>query len=147
MNIPYRPEGEGTPLTVTPANPAAGAQYTLTVPAGFMYRFIGGKFRFVTSAVVANRVVNLEYRTSGAALVFAKWRRAASHVASETKLYYYHPNAPAFETSIANDIYAPAWFRIPLVATDELAINIILIDAGDQISDIVLKFLIWQVAP
>lgn len=146
MNTPYRPEEEGEPLVLTPANPAAGANFVVTVPANYVYRFVGGRFTFVTSAVVANRVVTIEYATAAPAIV-GKWRRNTSHVASETKVYYFNSNNPTMETGIANDIYAPAWYCIQLSAGMLFQSNIILIDAGDQISNVQLEFLIWRVAP
>lgn len=52
-------DGAGFMRVVTGTDPAAGAEISETVPAGVRWRLIGFRVVFVTSAVVANRIVSL----------------------------------------------------------------------------------------
>lgn len=47
-----------------PAVPAAGAEWTITLPGGYYYRLLGGVATFTASAVVATRLVGIAVTSS-----------------------------------------------------------------------------------
>ncbi len=71
-----------------PTNPAAGADFTYTVPAGTRVRLDALQVKLVTDATVANRGVQLEIQTSGAIPIF-KFPAVvcANQTASKSGLY------------------------------------------------------------
>lgn len=46
--------------TLKVTTPAAGAEWTFTLPGGYYYRLLGGSALFTTSAAVANRTVGIQ---------------------------------------------------------------------------------------
>lgn len=107
--------------------PAAGADWTLTVPAGKVWRIRTIEADLVTSATVADRSVALS--VSDGSTTFVRAAPAAVQAASLTRHYCWWANASAlaFGSSISQpipELVVPAGYVIA-VATDN-------IDAGDQ---------------
>lgn len=117
---------------VSVGDPAAGADWTYTVPVGSRVRVYGVAARLVTSAVVANRVPNL-LMDDGAVLVGSALNGTAT-TASLTRDYVFAPNAGATITVGAfiqrnlSDNWLLGGFRLRMVTTA--------IDVADQWSDI-----------
>lgn len=113
-------------IVVPVATPAAGADWSLTVPAGHVYHLVSLYGQLVTSAAVATRIPRLSF-TDGDS-VFLDLPPFASQVASLTRRYAWAPavSGTALGNSILSylpDLDLPAGWTIASV-TD-------LIDAAD----------------
>ncbi len=119
-------------IVVPVANPAAGADWSFTVPAGHVYRLVSVFAQLVTSAVVANRQALLTV-TDGTG-TFLRLPAAAVQAASGTVTYSWmaggvaYLSLPASQAAFLPDLnLMPAW---------GLASSTALIDVGDQWSGI-----------
>jgi hypothetical protein len=101
--------------------PVAGAELVLSVPGGRQWRLIGGRITFVTSAVVANRSVNLA--PAGPNGIIDMTGAQAVQAASTTVVYQLSQSNPA------GTAYAPAGVVI-------LPFTPILLNGGDSIQTV-----------
>lgn len=114
----------------TVAQPAAGAEWSFTVPAGASYRFETLFFTIVTSAVVANRILRLQI-TDGTNVVY-EGSANASLTASATYRFGLARSAPdlvaiGFTTGLfLPDIWLPAGYVLQTSTPNK--------DVGDQYS-------------
>jgi len=79
-------DGRGLANVVAPANPIAGADYVIVVPAGVNWIVRSLRFQLVTAVAVANRQVDLRI-DDGAGHIFADLAAPAVQAASLTGLY------------------------------------------------------------
>lgn len=126
-------DGPGHMIQFTPANPAAGADFTITVPAGARWRVNVGRLIFVTSAAVAARRMVLVL--DDGALVYFEQDTFETQPASSSDSYCFTAYgflAAALVTlhmvPMPPDLVMPAGHRLRSVVQN--------IQAADQISAI-----------
>lgn len=109
-------------LTVTTGpDPAAGAEWSQTVPVGESWQINSIRFSLTTSAVVANRIPSITF--DNGVTVFARYASAASQAASLTTSYTASVDTPSTallgtEVVIAIPrIIIPSGYRIRSVTT------------------------------
>jgi hypothetical protein len=111
-------DGEGVPLSISVAQPAAGADWSQTVPTGARWKVVAATAQLATAAAVATRLARLVI-DDGTTPIFEA-PAAASQAASLSVLYTYGQgaggpvtaDAAVIEGPIPNDAYLPAGFRI-----------------------------------
>ncbi len=103
-------EGPGVLLSITPATPAAGAEWSQTVPTGARWRIRGIRMNFVTSAAVATRQPQLLIADAGAGTVLF-FNQGLGIVASSNVILNWVPGWPvvfvqqsSFTSSIPLDL-------------------------------------------
>ena len=125
-----------TPTLLTPANPAAGANFTITVPASTTYVFQALSYKVVFSAAVANRTVNTQFLTGSRVMFVARgdtpWTAGQTMIATVGQHAQFVDNPFPGVDGVAN---APG---IGLVLTAGSTIQSVIsgIDVADQISNI-----------
>lgn len=125
-------KGMGYMERTIPANPAAGAVYTYTIPHNTSQRIHSLHFQLVTSATVATRVVFITYKdSSGNVLFMAPFKQ--TQAASQTHNYNAAINAPGGSTADGNYPLA-ALPDMWMEHDDTVTIEVISIDPGDQLS-------------
>jgi hypothetical protein len=117
-------------------SPAAGQEFTITVPGGEQWFIMAGIFTLTTSGVVANRIPSLSYTIDG---VRVHQQQNSSAVAAGTHVDY------SIVSSDSPTAYATQGFfgqfqmpLIPLPQTAQIKTQTFNIDAGDQYSAISL---------
>lgn len=110
--------------------PAAGAELDHTFDAGLLTNIVGGRFRLVTSATVANRTVTFVVNIAGT-LIYQVTSRTAQ-TASQTVDYilWHGPNMPA---DTATTFYLPLMDDLAVEDMD-VATSTANIQVGDQFS-------------
>lgn len=140
--IPRQP-GTGIVKQVLSADPAAGAEVTITVPAGREWRLMSGRVPLVTSATVANRRSHIVL-DDGTASVHMRSPAGAVQAASVTLGYNFGPGIPQDGAAVdgeirmtlpACEIYLAAGHRIRTVTT--------LLQAGDEYGPMALLVEEW----
>lgn len=77
--------------TIAVPDPAAGAQWSVAVPGGVIWRILAGRGQFVTSAAARNREVGITY-TDGSAEFCRSWTML-NQAASSSFVYGFFPMA------------------------------------------------------
>lgn len=90
-------EGPGLLCSVAGADPAAGAEFSVTVPTGARWRLVGTVATLVTDATVASRVVSLIV-DDGATAVYRAAAQTAQ-TASLTVIYSFGAGLPSAATA------------------------------------------------
>lgn len=123
--------------------PAAGADWVQTVPAGVAWEVLSVFERLVTSAVVATRSLNLDFKDPDGTRII-RYPYAAGQAASLTTSYALGAGYGAIQTT--NEACAPLPsppILVPANWTIQSATN--LIDVADQHSLIFLVVREWQI--
>lgn len=126
----------GFTQVLTPAQPAAGAAYSRKVAADYWERLIGVSFTLTTSAVVANRTVEVNLTDDQGRVLFAA-QGSGTVVASSTLNARLETSNSGSSTAAAGSSYGhlfdqiakPGWIYNIAVAG---------IDVADQLSALVL---------
>lgn len=139
FNMPYN-FCFGDIITITPADPAAGANLSFLVPINAFIIPLSIDFLFTTSAVVATRIVSVSgYDGSDR---FQVTKSQNSQAASAAWSYHFSVNIGGAiglaGTSEQNGVIS---YPMLLRQGDSLITNIVNIDAGDQISNVVIRYL------
>jgi hypothetical protein len=128
-----RMPGTGNTVPVTVANPAAGTNFTLTVPAGKVWRLLTLAFSLTTSAVVGNRIVRMIIRDAAGNLVF----QASTHGTQPATQTVVNNTVPYLQMLAANGqdslVGVP---DIPLLPGMSINTNVGGMDPGDTITNI-----------
>jgi hypothetical protein len=95
----------GTVQAVVGPNPAAGADWSVTVPGGQRWRLLSIRSILVTSAAVANREVQLAITAN--ALVVALAPSGVAQVASETRHYTWYAAAARGAGAVSLNVTVP----------------------------------------
>jgi hypothetical protein len=136
----------GRLYTVLPANPAAGAEISVPVPAGKRWLFKAMKYRFVTSATVANRN-SLQRWADGAGNVFASSGQNLNQAAGGTFDYYIAPGigTAAYGVGAQQQVHNhnPP-LGLELAAGYTIGTLTFGIQAGDQYSAVVILVEEWD---
>lgn len=135
-------QASGFRFIQTPANPAAGAKLTVTVPGGQIRRLLAGTLLLTTSAAVANRVPFVEVLNADGLIEY----HAPQGGAITAGLAATVAISPQFtiQTALVN---AAALLLVPdyyLLPGEQLVVDVSNIQAADQISKVVL---VWDVIP
>jgi len=127
--------GTGTVRSITVTTPAAGAQFSLTVPAGVTWILNSVRAQLVTSAVVANRTPDLQVKDASGNIVMDAVA-GTSQTASATDAWVWGPGLFTSTTLRQSDsVGIPTGMR--LNAGWVLQMNVFNMDVGDQWSQIV----------
>lgn len=118
------------------AQPAAGADWTVTVPAGHVYQVLSVAATLTTSAVVANRVPRLIY-SDGVADFLTVPPFAVVPASTGMRLSWF-PLALGLSTGVAESTSIP---EVTLLPGGSLRSSTGLIDPGDQWTAVVLQVL------
>lgn len=128
-------DGRGRMRSIAMTNPAAGADWTTTVPAGVAWIVRGVTAQLDTSVAVATRAVTLQFLDSSANLLLDSIG-GATEVASIDDVYSWFNGGQASFEGLVISGGLPAEFRLPAGWVIRSATANI--DAGDQWSKIVL---------
>jgi hypothetical protein len=144
------PDGKGEPRTLTPANPAAGANLSVPVPAGGpgvgpveIWRPLMIQFELVTSVAVANRYLRFYVgnvrRINSSAVVASK----------NNRVQCIFPEAPTVAGgAIAGwnyyDFMLPETYIQNAAAGGSIRTDIIALDVADQISNVIIDLLVYR---
>lgn len=118
-------------LVLRPAAPAAGADWSLTVPAGHQYRIRSVHWVLATSAAVANRVADLVIGDGHG--TFAQPCAFAAQAASLTQHYTFFPESGGDNSGNGQTAGMPT---VTLEPGWTIGSSTQAIDAGDQFSGI-----------
>jgi len=123
--------GDLQPIFIT--QPAAGADFTYTLPASGVYLFKSLAFQLVSSATAANRVARVSFTHGG--LMFCELTAALAHTASLTVRYSFFPGATLL-TVVSTVLTGPAPTDFFLPGGTVIASVVGSLQATDQISAI-----------
>lgn len=124
-------------------SPAAGAEWTITVPAGVAWELVTILTRFVTSAVVANRLINLDVNDPDGNRIH-RFGTAANVPASQTAVAPFEAGSGAFGTVTGQSNPLPSPYLV-LPAGYILRSNTALLDVGDQYNATFLTVREWSI--
>jgi hypothetical protein len=123
---------------VVGTQPAAGASFAFAIAGQYVACLVGINYTLVTSAVVANRSVRVQY-DDGSGNVFYEEASGAVVQASTTARVRHNESRHASDWDTNNNIYNPIE-PLPLFGSQVVRINVQNIDAGDQLSGITMTF-------
>jgi hypothetical protein len=124
---------------VTGTQPAVGSGFSFANDSRFASRLLAISFRFVTSAVAANRSVHVDTDDGGGNVV-TRDGSGAVQLAGTAALYSFSVQRGAADWDQNNLLYVPLtgrWMEGP----QNVLISVASIDAGDQLSQIVM---LWE---
>lgn len=130
--------GAGAVTTLVGTNPAAGADWSQTVPAGEAWELVSLRFSLVTDATVATRVVKVTL--DDGANVFAVIRAASTHVASLTQNYTYARGVTDIVLN-SNEVLTPLPSGLILPAGYRISSSVALLQAADDLSAPVFNYI------
>lgn len=122
-------EGAGVVRSVAGAAPAAGADFSVTVPTGARWRLYSVIASFVTSIAVANREMVLVIDDGATEL--ARIPQGVAQVASLTRAYSFYEAAER-NTIAQAGAFTAALPIVPLLAGSRIRSAVANIDAADQ---------------
>lgn len=124
-----------------PANPGAGNNFTWTNNKIRRVQLRSLTFIFTASAVVGNRLINLNIGFTG--LEYSNWKAENAIVASEAHLFYFCMEYPFYEKQIGNVHWAPLFPGFLVHQEMSLSTSITGILAGDRITAIRMSYSAW----
>lgn len=124
----------GFPELVKVPNPAAGATYTYTVTGEYAVRFVAVYCKFVADANAASREITVEYRDDGTQR-FALSGINTTVTATNTAYYAFNAFQPAAVATVDSTALVPL-MPILLMPTWSMKLNVLNVQAGDQLSQI-----------
>jgi hypothetical protein len=125
----------GNLLVLTPDNPAAGANLTLTLPPAHFTILSSVQFALSTDANAANRYVNVDYIGRGAV---QQIRNAATVVVTAnatSQVFQFDTAHTVSEWNSNTAVYAPL-LEMPLPAGWAVRITVDSVQVGDQIASV-----------
>jgi hypothetical protein len=122
-------DSEGTLDAIAGADPAAGAEWSIVVPAGARWRVRSVTAVLVASAAVANREPSIVFTADG--LVVASVPSGVAHVASQTRRYSWFPSAFRGAAAASLDLAVPIP-ALELRGGDTITSVTTAIDVGDN---------------
>lgn len=129
---------------VVGAQPAAGAAFTLSNDPRYRSLLTSCVVTLATSAVVATRLLSLHYEDAGGN-VYGRTGGNYSQAAGSTRRVSFGLLRGSAEANPGSDQFAPL-VPILLYGSDQIALRVVNIDVGDQLSAIRLVFLRWPEA-
>jgi hypothetical protein len=146
--LPYaRPQKyDPEPLEIVRGDaPAAGANFSLTTPGRAGWLLIAVLFRLVTDANVADRAVTVDYDDGNGSL-FGSNGFGAVVAASTTELFAFQANVGQAAWNTAGQAFVPL-LPVEFQGGQKLQINVLNVQATDQLDHIVMAFLRRSYAP
>lgn len=122
--------GHGRFITITGANPAAGAEISVTVPANTIWRLRSLNFTLVTDANAANRRVHVVLTTGGGQII--NCFGTIDQTASLTRLYSVASYGSVPDETDDNDIIIPIPNDVWLTTSSTMTTETTNILAGDN---------------
>lgn len=126
-----------TQSVVSVSNPAAGADFSYTVPTGSFYRLIAVNYTLTTDANVANRLGRVRVKRGTPTIAVAAG--AAVVAAGSTRVYFWNLGTVANTVTATSDISPLVGFPT-LVAGDVIDSFLLNKQVGDQLSTVTLVF-------
>ena len=124
----------GVVRVVTQPNPAAGADFTVNVPAGVMWKIISGQATLTTSATVATRIPQIQLTSQGHDIgVYPGNETDAASITAVVTFSQCLPSVSAPGGLNNSTIALPTY---PLVQGDTFGSDTVALQAGDQWSAI-----------
>ena len=120
---------------LTPDNPAAGANLTLTLPPAHYTILQSVQFALTTDANVANRYVNVDYLGRGGVQNVRNAATVLVTASTTSQVFQFDPVHTVSEWNTGTAVYAPL-LDMPLPAGWAVKITIDSIQAGDQIASV-----------
>lgn len=118
------------------ADPAAGADWTVTVPGGVQWKIIGGYAALTASATTADRLAYTYVTIDGYGVVYAY---STSAVVASTSGHYTITSDPAVVAAgINSDAQSLVYPSVYFPESTEIGTNTLNLEEGDQWSQIVL---------
>jgi len=136
----------GNLLVVKPANPAAGANLPITLPAAKWNQLVSVQFKLTTSATVANRYVNLDVIGFGGAQNIRNAATVLVTASTTNQVFQFDTAHTVSEWNTGTTVYAPM-VDFPLPAGWTVQVTVDNIDTTDQIAScivVVRQFFEWQ---
>lgn len=130
--------GRGWPEVVRGAQPAAGTSFSLTIAGALAARLLSLSYRLVTDANAANRAVTIDYDDGNGGL-FAREGAGVVQLAATTQDYAGQYRRAVAEWAANTLVFHPVPQGV-LLQGQKLQINVSNIQAGDQLSRIMLRF-------
>jgi hypothetical protein len=145
--VPFSGQAQGAvnvpapaPRVITVTTPAAGAEWSQTIPAGVRWQLLDTSFLMTASAAAANRQVAL--RTTDGATTTAQAGPSISQTASQVDQYTFFPGAVQIQGGITPTLYTifpfPSLVLLPTHTIGSISQSL---QAGDQYSAIRLSVL------
>jgi len=140
-------DGQGALTTYTPANPAAGADFTFTFSASYRVQVLSVYYQLVTSSGVANRASALTLATGS-----TNWTQSvasAVQAASITGTYNFMPGTgSAYSVAPSATTLVQVAPLAALIQSGQEGSKVFStttnIQAGDQIQNIAIRCLYWN---
>jgi hypothetical protein len=120
------------------AQPAAGANFSLTSPGELGWRLTAVTFRLTADANAANRAVTVDY-DNGNGQLFGSNGLAAVFTANQVPVLSFQANIGAAVSNTALQAFAPL-LPVEFARGQKLQINVLNKQAGDQLDRIVIVF-------
>lgn len=130
---------ETIPRVLPLASPVAGGELLIKVPGGVAWYIQSMRFQFATSAVVATRLVTLEFGDGSA--LFERAPAQVTQAASGNTIYTAATGLGVVQGFGSTQTIALPTPAIPLLGGFQITTATSLIDVGDQYSNIVLYVL------
>jgi len=125
---------------VTISNPAAGAEWATTVPAGVQWQLLDTAYFLTTNATVANRFSGL--KTTDGATITADTISNLAQAASVNAQYTFAPSSPVVTLASLPSMWLTFPFPLlSLLAGHTVGTHTVALQAGDQYSAIRLSVL------
>lgn len=132
---PYEPR----PLEVVYLDsPAAGASFSLTSPGRDGWRLIAVHFQLVTDATVGNRAVTVDY-DDGNGRLFGSNGTDVVVAATLTRVFRFQQNIGQPYSNTSGQVFAPL-LPVELQRGQKLQVNVLNVQAGDQLSALLATF-------
>jgi hypothetical protein len=135
------PNETGEPYIINVPGPAAGADFTQLMPNNYIYRLVYVHYKIVTDVTVVNRYPGFALSQSG---IFTLNIIPPVSIPASRTVHVNHcvgNNQPA---TLVSDYYCnPAPYPLYINPSDTIRSQVVQIAAGDQLSDIYLRFERW----
>ena len=131
----------GSLIRITVANPGAQTNWAYATPANYIYRLRSIAMTLTTDVNVANREIQLLFQYVAPNHISIAFRN--QQTASLTKIYTAAPGLYDFLPLASNLQIAPLPFNLLMQPNLTIQSNIILMQAADTITDIILEFERW----
>ena len=135
------PEGSGTVLSYSGADPAAGVDATITCPPATRWLILAASITIVTDATVADRYLRLLAFNGGLTVVYAIATLAIP--ANTTRSNVWFPTAQQFTAAIGGITNAPLPPRLLLAAGDALTVSPTAMQIGDNLTALTISVEEW----
>ena len=145
-NSPFAPEEIGEIVFQQPANPAAGADFAATVPAGEVWLLHSVGCTFTTAVAVAARMLGVFIAASAGGRIILYTDQAFTQAASLVETYCFVNQGDRQVLGTNNRVLSTLGL-VYLQPGATLTIHVTTIQAADQISAVVYTYQRWLARP